>query len=672
MREELTQYLNEFRGIGYEIEQFNTDGEWHSFKVDSENHKKSGRYRVHVLDELIRLELQNFKDRSFDRIIEVALKELTEDEKAILRKKMEDDRAKKKAHDDIRYRTIAIQAQEDWARGQEDLKHPYLLKKRLRATYGSRSYMGWLYLPFYDMDGFLWGYQSVNEDGTKKVNYSKARRSGVFHRIGEIDFTKPLFICEGFATAATIFEATGHPAICTYGKDKLKEVAVLFRQRYPSLQLIISGDADEGGVKYSKLAARAAGARYLIPRFKHQHPDLTDWNDLREYEGEGTVKMQVENLNEARQVGNEKQDYIADWMKNHGVDCAYDGEITIDGDESDFEDLQDQIYLNGLDDQVVLPERLLKSYLHNWIREKKKAEFERITNPLLEYEPNTELERFALAMISHPSEADLAVLRHFLWQVKRKILRKKVEHHMMPVFSGKTRAGKSEGIRKLIAPLECLQTENGLSIFSDSREFNIFYEYLVIYMDEMEKADKADLNSVKRIISSEKVQHRILGMNAHKTGRTKATFIGSTNDRLVNLIKDPNSVRRFYEIMTKDKADWDEINAIDYLKVWRSVDAEAKCPILAYLPQIEAHQAKTKYTTEVEDWMKESKIERSIEGIYKIKSSDLYKLYCTWCDETNSILKRSQKFFSMELERLGVVKTEEAKGNYWHLKVPGF
>jgi putative DNA primase/helicase len=69
-------------------------------------------------------------------------------------------------------------------------------------------------MPLCDWNGTLWNIQFIFQDGAKK--FMKAgRKQGCFHLFGELTPRSPLCVTEGYATGASIHEATGYPVAIT-------------------------------------------------------------------------------------------------------------------------------------------------------------------------------------------------------------------------------------------------------------------------------------------------------------------------------------------------------------------------------------------------------------------------------------------------------------------------
>ena len=70
------------------------------------------------------------------------------------------------------------------------------------------------------------------------------RVAGCYLSIGDVNGATALCICEGFATGASIHEATGYPVVVAFNAGNLLPVAKAMRKRFPELHLIVCGDDD--------------------------------------------------------------------------------------------------------------------------------------------------------------------------------------------------------------------------------------------------------------------------------------------------------------------------------------------------------------------------------------------------------------------------------------------
>ena len=141
--------------------------------------------------------------------------------------------------------------------------HPYLAKKGVHA-HGTRVEPdGFLIVPMRDTNGKLWNIERINPANFKdKKGLLGGRRTGLYYSIGKPKSV--LIVCEGFATGASIHEATGDAVAVAFNAGNLREVAQALHSKYPKLRLILASDDDaftdgNPGITKATEAARAVG-----------------------------------------------------------------------------------------------------------------------------------------------------------------------------------------------------------------------------------------------------------------------------------------------------------------------------------------------------------------------------------------------------------------------------
>lgn len=657
MNQDFIEILAELKNRGLFLNDLRVDEAWHSFKWNPSDHTKKGSYRGFKTNYGYNFFFKNWKDESLNFNLSSSFRDLTPEEKKEQREEIEEAirQADQKAL--MRYETVAIECQRRFSLALEDINHPYLIKKGIKEAFGSRVHNGVLYLPLYDIDGKLWGIETVSADG-KKMSTNGMRKTGCFLKIGEIK-ENVLFIVEGFSTAVTLHETNGHAVVCAYGAVNMIAVATAFKERFADLEIIISGDADQEGEKQSIKAARIANASYLLPTFKSPHPDYTDWNDLKSLEGESEVAKQVLNFKaSSKNARTVRQDWMQEYFENQDVRFDYSGEILTAFGPLDFTEFSAKIFLASEADGIKLSDRFIQSYLVNWIHGEREKIWNEHVDKISGFKGESSLEalkEYLYCLTGQIKEEELSVLLHFIWQVKRKAASLKIDYHMMPVFIGQTGSGKSEAILKLLSPLGPLACMNSLDACSDPRSYHFFRDYLVVNMDEMERADKTDLSGLKRMISSEKLTYRNLGKNSHSTIRNRSTLIGSSNDTLDMLIKDPTSIRRFYSIETLPTEqlmqNWERLNRIDYVNLWGCVDIQKESPIFNMMPKIKEAQKEMKFKTDVEQWIEDRQLVS--DPTYFKSIEELHKDYLEFIERIGQQFHKTCPVLGKELKRLG-------------------
>lgn len=174
--------------------------------------------------------------------------------------------------------------------------HPYLMRKGIQA-HGIKAESESLLVPLRDVSTTLHSLQAIGPEGDKRFQLD-GRIKGCYFAIG-----KPkglLIVCEGFATGASIHEASGHAVACAMNASNLLEVAQALHHKYPQLRLLLAADDDwktdgNPGLTKAREVALAVGALLALPRFGGPRDDkATDFNDLHQSEGLEAVRACIE------------------------------------------------------------------------------------------------------------------------------------------------------------------------------------------------------------------------------------------------------------------------------------------------------------------------------------------------------------------------------------------
>lgn len=249
--------------------------------------------------------------------------EMTADERRETERRIEAARQKRKQAEDLRQAAAAAAADIAWEAAEPASEHPYLARKGVKA-YGLRVGR-WTRIN--DDTGEIWA--DIQDallvpirDGKKLVSLQAifpssenalsrdkdflpgGKKRGCFFTIGKPanDNEPTLVICEGYATGASIHEATGHPVILAFDAGNLAPVAKRIRSKYPQAKIIIAADNDRWteqpvenpGVHYARLAAQECSAHVVAPEFRDLSTKPTDFNDLHVLEGLQAVLEQLQ------------------------------------------------------------------------------------------------------------------------------------------------------------------------------------------------------------------------------------------------------------------------------------------------------------------------------------------------------------------------------------------
>jgi len=210
----------------------------------------------------------------------------------------------------------------------------YLARKGVLA-HGLRfspSGNGTLVVPMGDAAGRVWALQLIRgkERGKKleKEYFPKGMdKRGKYHLIGSVHAGSVVLLAEGYATAATLFEATALPVAVAFDANNLLPVAEALAKAYRNIKILVCGDDDylqrcsackktteiataecqhcgephgkkNAGAEISPTVAMAVSGASVLPHwpFSREGKKLSDFNDLQNHPSGGShlVRQQIE------------------------------------------------------------------------------------------------------------------------------------------------------------------------------------------------------------------------------------------------------------------------------------------------------------------------------------------------------------------------------------------
>ena len=229
-------------------------------------------------------------------------------------------------------------AQAAWRELATEGASAYLARKGVGAHGVRFDADGELVVPMHDVRGQIRGLQRIFDptrqaDRIKRLGRDRTYwptgvlKDAVFCLIGPAP-TGVLLICEGYATGATLHEASGLPVAVAFDAGSLDGVARALAKHYPRARIVLCADddwtarcpacgkravvadpacrhcgADVAGKLTNVGVSRAADAAawvsgsVLVPQFApgaERGDKISDFNDLQQIEGRHVVRAQVE------------------------------------------------------------------------------------------------------------------------------------------------------------------------------------------------------------------------------------------------------------------------------------------------------------------------------------------------------------------------------------------
>lgn len=268
-------------------------------------------------------------------------KEFSQEQREALKRRIAEDRKKAEAARKREADIAARRAEIIWGKLAPTGESDYLASKGV-AAHGLRfTPNGSAALPLLDINGRLHGLQFLRTTAQAKAADRPAKefwpvglvKKGHFHLIGTPDWI--VLVAEGYATAATLHEATGYPVAVAFDAGNLVAVVAALRSRYKQSRILICADDDvlqkcrhckarlvlattptdcpacgkahearNAGVESASAAALEVNGAWAVAafndeggrrqRFLETGHKLTDYNDVHALEGLHVVRTQIE------------------------------------------------------------------------------------------------------------------------------------------------------------------------------------------------------------------------------------------------------------------------------------------------------------------------------------------------------------------------------------------
>ena len=183
------------------------------------------------------------------------------------------------------------------------IDHPYLLKKDVQVFPDvKQDKKGRLVIPLMDKNHKIHSLQRISPNGFKCLKKG-AQKTEHFFVVGykPLKDGEPILYAEGYATAASISEATNRSVVMTVDAGNMPKVAEKLKTHYPTSHHLFLADDDRKnkvnkGLEKAQQAANITRSSWLSPNFMQEQIEvgLTDFNDLHMSSGLGAVQRQIE------------------------------------------------------------------------------------------------------------------------------------------------------------------------------------------------------------------------------------------------------------------------------------------------------------------------------------------------------------------------------------------
>lgn len=221
------------------------------------------------------------------------------------RKAQEAERAERDAREQAAREAAQVkavqEAQRRFSEACETGASPYLERKAVGAHGVRFTPDGAVIVPMRDLQGELRNVQTIRPDGVKRY-LPGGQKTGLLHWIGDPAGAQALILAEGYATAATVYQATARPVACCFDTTNLPHVARALRSHFgPAALLLFAADNDREteartGKNPGRSAAEAAArkVRGFVALPTADEGRNVDFNDWSASAGLEAVKARIE------------------------------------------------------------------------------------------------------------------------------------------------------------------------------------------------------------------------------------------------------------------------------------------------------------------------------------------------------------------------------------------
>lgn len=263
---------------------------------------------------------------------------VTREQAEALRQRLAEDKRRAERARKVEAQRAAERAAKAWRQYTEQGESDYLTKKGVGAHGVRYSPQGALVIPMLDTAGVVHGLQIIRRTGARGLGKefwpAGLIKKGHFHLIGMPVPGGVLLLVEGYATGASLHEATGLPVAVAFDAGNLAPVAAALRKRYKLARILVCADDDttqkcrackghvwlpdgdvcphcgeahtasNAGMSSASAAALQVDGAWMAPQFADEAARRAGWldkgtkhndfNDLHLAEGLHVVRTQVE------------------------------------------------------------------------------------------------------------------------------------------------------------------------------------------------------------------------------------------------------------------------------------------------------------------------------------------------------------------------------------------
>ncbi len=265
--------------------------------------------------------------------------------------------------------------------------------------------------------------------------------------------------------------------------------------------------------------------------------------------------------------------------------------------------------------------------------------------------------------ITENREIQKNAIKHYLWQIKRKLWGHEPAYHFMLIlFTNRQAFGKSWFLRQFHTPISEVYANITGDRIRDQFGADLFESYFVACFDELAQLGKTDINLLKEFVTRKNSVQRIMYSQVTKVNNQNATLCGTTNRPINQIIYDPSGMRRWWQIdlnsKDHDTMDFEKMNhwaSQEFLDFWKAIDESEENGFygrgLPLYEEMVIHQDSYKAVSPIQQFVDDfgytqeyskkgnDHLERD-----EVELEDVWQKWLGWCKGTRNTTYSSQAF----------------------------
>lgn len=263
--------------------------------------------------------------------------------------------------------------------------------------------------------------------------------------------------------------------------------------------------------------------------------------------------------------------------------------------------------------------------------------------------------------IKQSKEVFKTITRHWMWQVKCKLIGKEPKWPIWPNFFGGTAIGKTTLLNEVASPFGDFALTTSISkLLDEERQMVKLTNSYIINLDELSVNNRESLYAdtegqlgrdqqatLKSLLTQVKMQTRLMGGQRQTTRRITFSAISSANEHLYDIIYDEKTMRRYFEFecLVDKITDFTKMEEIKthIIDMWQSVDESLDegywhpgCYVWAEVAKEQSKYYPTNTTTGM--WVRDVHVVAGTADDHE-KVIDLYEEYRDFCKERGHLCK---------------------------------